>query len=551
VDLQLPIALLWVQDYRQAQKLLRDKNIDVLLLSTDRDFPNRLALARQCDDETTDPALIIICHQNDCGLYQASIQADHFESLAIELLSAERLEKTLRSALNHKVERLRLLRMINHDPMTGVANRHALRQHLKLATALANRNEQLVALLMVGLDNFTQVNEQLGHDRGDELLIQAGQRLQNSIRETDMVARLAGDEFAIVASGLTEPEDAATLAQGLLEACHFEIFESSSPIIVSCSIGIALYPDDGLEYSLLMQHADSALLQAKRLKRGCFQFADSPLNQLTHQHRTLAAELSKAKPLQQLALYYQPIINRGSSGSVVAGAEALLRWRHPQHGLLNPDDFLALATEQGLVDDMERWVLEASCQTQHHWQQQGLPTIPVAINITMAQLQNPTVLAVISQLLEQQVFMPGQLTLEIAESDLLASDSSAYDALFEIQAQGVNITLDNFGRELSSAKKIAGLPLKGVKLDRTLIQQLGQSPEQQQAINALIGFSQSMGLEVTAQGVENQNVCDYLTAHHCSRQQGYWLAEPMDAVSFAGWYRHHTGDYSNHRLHSG
>ncbi len=437
----------------QAQRSLLKRHFDILLISTEDDIDQRLSLIRWTRErEHARPPVITISDDDSPSLYQLALQAGAADSLSFDQLSSPLLERCIRTTIRQKADEARLLQFAHYDPLTGVANRQLFNSKLKDALAQAKRSEQLLALMILDLDNFKQINDSLGHIAGNEVLSQLADRLRNSIRETDTVARLGGDEFSIIATQLKDADDAATMARGILQSCCFPISSDQSDLLVSCSIGIALYPQDGSETNLLLRQADAALLKSKLKGRCRFQYADKHINKENQSRKKLVKDLSTAISRDEFQLLFQPVV--ASDEGMICGAEALLRWNHPQKGLLSPGQFIHAAEKNGLISSLGNWVLRQCCQQHMNWLSQGLPPIPLSINLSPLQLLDSNLLETVQQLIHRHNFDPQQLNLEVNAKAFYEFSNAATEQLCELHDLGVGITVDNFGRNYYSLEKL-------------------------------------------------------------------------------------------------
>lgn len=534
-------------------RLMQQQHFDVLLIATESEFSSRIDLMRWVnnlsdeDHEHCKPPVIALTLEDSATVYRQTLQAGATDSLPIDQLSPTLLEHSIRYAIRQRADETRLLRLAHFDPLTGLANRTLFKSRLSENIAQAKRADQVMALLIVDLDGFKTVNDTLGHGAGDELLTQAAERLHNSVRETDMVARLAGDEFAIIATQLHGSEDAATLASGILQACRFSIESELEDIFVSCSIGIALFPQDGHDSKQLLRQADGALLLSKADGGSCFHYAESALNQLTRERALMVADIGHALIRDQLQLHFQPIVCTDDQS--IVSVEALLRWQHPSRGLLKPEHFLSAAEASGLINPIGAWVLHRACQQHLEWLSQGLPPISISINLSPAQLEQHTLIKTIDDMAQRDGFDVEYLTMELSECDVYQCSTEASDNLCELHDMGVHITVDNFGKEYCSLTQLQRLPIDALKIDRSLIHRISMDTDSAAVTEAIIQLAKVMGIDVIAQGVEDSAEIGFLSSKQCTQLQGYGIARPLSGGDFPLWYNEYSSERARLALH--
>ncbi|MCR8923953.1 EAL domain-containing protein [Dasania sp. GY-MA-18] len=526
-----------------AQQCLSEKHYDILLIGTESELEQRLELLSNLpNDESYVPATLLLSHSK-----QAFSQHKHLhsriDSLRIQELTPALLEHCIRYAIRHKADEARLLKLAHHDPLTGLANRLAFKKQLLKLIAQTKRSGHLLALMIVDLDNFKLINDALGHDVGDKVLADAAEHLQQSVRESDLVARLGGDEFAIIATHLHSPKDAATLARTIIERCHFQQHGTHIKLDVSCSIGIALYPNDSQEHCVLLKHADNALFKAKQAGKRQFSFADQELNFKDKFQHALDSDIKHPKFLKQLQLYYQPIVDTKSQQLI--GAEALLRWNNPSQGLLAPDKFLNAIESNGLMNKVGNWVVHNACMQHLAWVKQGLPAIAVSVNLTAQQLENSYLINVIKKLIHHQQFNPHYLCLELSEADAFKCSEKVQNSLYKLHELGVHLTIDNFGKDYCSLTQLHRLPIDSIKIDRSLIQRAEYNEEYADVTEAIIQLGKILNLNIIAQGIENSRCLEYISTRDCHQAQGFYIAKPLNHNHFMHWMGQQNQRLSN------
>ena len=417
--------------------------------------------------------------------------------------------------------------LAHRDPLTGLPNRVLFAELLEHAILHAEHNQSQFALLNIDLDNFVTINESLGHSLGDQLLIEVGRRLQMLLPESDSIARIAGDEFNIILDRSEGMPWIDLLAQRMIDALAAPFALNSHSIYVGASIGIALYPTDGGDAETLQSNADTALHQAKTQGRGILRFF-SPEMGLRAKHRlTLEAELRRALARQELRVYYQPQVDL-ISGEIV-GVEALVRWQHPERGLVPPSDFIPLAEESGLVVSLGDWVLREACRQIKQWTESGLAPRQTAVNVSAVQLSRGRLVESVKVALAETGIAPEQLELEITESFVMADREQSFKALSELKALGIRLSIDDFGTGYSSLSYLQQLEVDKLKVDISFVRNMTTNIGNASIVKAVIALGHSLGLEVIAEGVEDAGLARYLRSLRCDVMQGYLISRPMPA----------------------
>ena len=431
----------------------------------------------------------------------------------------------------------RLQELAYSDFLTGLPNRLLFRERLEQEISSARRRKQLTALLYIDLDRFKQVNDSLGHDAGDKLLREVARRLRQCVRSNDTVARLGGDEFTLIVTDLSAPVEAAPVAGKVLEVLTQPIRLQGHDIIIGASIGIAVAPTDGDDHETLEQHADIAMYHAKDEGRNNFQFFTERLNQHSRRQLLLQNELRQALAQQQFELLYQPIVRLDDRSMV--GMEVLLRWNHPQRGLLAPDQFLDVAEDTGLILPIGDWVLSTACTQAASWQRlrqkAGLPPFTISINLSKRQFQDSMLPARMVDILHQSGLAAAQLDLELTEDMLNNAPDEAAAMLKNLRAMGIGLVLDDFGTGHSSLGALRQLPVRCLKIDRSFTTDLPDNADACAIAAAIIKLSSSLGLVVVAEGVETQAQLAYLHQQGCTQAQGYLFAGALTTADSEAW----------------
>jgi diguanylate cyclase (GGDEF)-like protein len=432
----------------------------------------------------------------------------------------------------------RLARLAYYDSLTGLPNRRLFHERLGRALTRAKRNEKLVAILFLDLDHFKDINDTLGHHIGDLLLQETAKRLTALIREDDTVARLGGDEFTVVLENISVVTEAEAVANKILQALSQPLLLGTEEIYVTASIGITYYPLDDSEIEKLIMNADGAMYQAKAHGRNTFEVYTAKLR--TEAAQRLAMDIALRKAISatdfllhyqpEFILHYQPEIDQ-YTGEVVS-VEALVRWQHPELGLLGPDSFIPLSEETGLIDAIGEWVLRAACKPATSWRAAGLPTFNVAVNVSALQLQNRDFVDMVAKILEETGLDAKYLELELTESMILNKTEAFIAILRDLKAMGITLTIDDFGTGHSSLANLQLLPIDKVKIDRSFVNNITTNEQDATIAVSVIEMAHKLGIKVVAEGVETEEQLRYLYTHHCDIMQGYHFSRPVVAEDF-------------------
>ena len=426
----------------------------------------------------------------------------------------------------------RIEHLAYHDALTSLPNRLLLQERANLALALAHRRREQLAILFLDLDRFKEVNDSLGHSAGDALLVEASRRLTEICREADTVSRLGGDEFVLLTLSVDE-DGARQIAEKVLVAMREPFVVEGHRLGLSTSIGIALYPRDGGDMGELLKNADTALYRAKQDGRNALAFYNREMNVAAFEQLVLESELKRAIENGELVTYYQPKIELGSGRLI--GAEALIRWQHPQHGLVPPGRFIPMAESSGLTWDIGRWVLGDVCRQLAEWQRQGLPPLCVAVNLTPRDFRNPQLPALLHSLLVSHDLPASALELELTESTLLDAGKSVLNNLLAIQHLGIGLTIDDFGTGYSSLSYLRRLPISVLKIDQSFVHDLELDADDRTLAGSIIALGASLSLGVVAEGIETLAQRDILFELGCKIGQGFLFSRPVPAEEFQTW----------------
>jgi diguanylate cyclase (GGDEF)-like protein/PAS domain S-box-containing protein len=418
-----------------------------------------------------------------------------------------------------------------HDFLTGLPNRMLFNDRVSQAIVLAPRHLKKVAVLFLDLDGFKHINDSLGHAIGDKLLPSIGKRLVDCVRGTDTVSRQGGDEFVVLLSEMKESEDAAITARRILKAVAEPHKIDQHDLHVTASIGVSVYPDDGLDAETLIKNADTAMYQAKENGRQSYQFFTSAMNVRAVERQSIEENLRRALERREFSLQYQPKINLRTGQ--ISGAEALIRWTHPIRGPVSPAQFIPVAEDCGLILPIGQWVLREACKQARVWMDDGLPLGTMAVNISSMEFRDDNFLESVFAALHDTGLDPRSLELELTESVLMKRAESAAVVLKTLRARGVQVAVDDFGTGYSSLSYLRKFPIDALKIDQSFVRQITSTPDDTTIVIAIISMARSLKLRVVAEGVETQQELLFLQSHQCDEAQGYLFSRPVPAEEFA------------------
>ncbi len=427
---------------------------------------------------------------------------------------------------------LQMVHSAEHDFLTGLPNRTLVNDRVNQAISFASRHAKKVAVLFLDLDGFKHINDSLGHAIGDKLLQSITKRLVDCVRGSDTVSRQGGDEFVVLLSEVERSGDAAITARRMLQAVAEAHFIDQHDLHVTTSIGVSVYPDDGLDAETLIKNADTAMYQAKENGRQSYQFFKPAMNVRAVERQSIEEGLRRALERHEFALHYQPKVNLKSGE--ITGAEALLRWTHPTRGLVPPIQFIPIAEDCGLILPIGNWVLREACKQARAWLDAGLPLATMAVNISAMEFRDDRFLQGVFAILQETGLDPSALELELTESVLMKRAESAQSILKTLRARGVQIAVDDFGTGYSSLSYLRKFPIDALKIDQSFVRQITTAPDDTTIVTAIIAMGRSLKLRVVAEGVETLEELAFLQAQQCDEAQGYYFSRPVLAQQFAG-----------------
>ena len=533
-EYQLVHAASWSRAYSS----LELENVDVLVVRlTDRQ-DDQSAL-EPAGFESGLPPMVALGSDLDEAAAIDALERGARSYLVLEELCTRSLVGALEAAIasQRAIDQLQIAqeharRLASHDQLTGLANRRLFQDRLEQALATARRIKRRVAVLYIDLDGFKLVNDTLGHAAGDGLLRSVAEHLTANLRESDTAARLGGDEFAVLLTNLNDELDASTVATKILNALCHPMPLREHHLFTSASIGIATFPAHGREPEDLIKKADTAMYQAKDRGRNRFEFYSREMNETMKRRLMLETGLRRATAEAELRLFYQPQLDLRRER--IVGAEALLRWLHPDLGLLTPDQFLPLAEETGQILEIGEWVLRTACEQNVKWQAIGPSGFRVSVNVSSHQLQSGFS-DLVSNVLTETGLQPEFLELEITESCVVNDAEVAISALHTLKQLGVHISIDDFGTGYSALAYLKYLPIDALKIDQSFVRSLTTDPADATIIEAIVKMAHGLNLTTVAEGVETQEQLLLLGSYGCNRMQGYLFGRPVPPSQFQAW----------------
>jgi diguanylate cyclase len=423
-----------------------------------------------------------------------------------------------------------LRHLATHDLLTGLPNRVLLDDRFAQAMAHADRDKRSFALLVCDLDRFKLINDSLGHRAGDDLLQEVARRLVSVVRAVDTVARFGGDEFVLVGNSIADPGEAMRLGQRVIETLQAPIHIAGIDVRTSPCIGISIYPTDGTTLELLLAHADAAMFSAKQRGRGNIQLYEHGMLAGTEDRVQLESDLHSAVTLKEFELYYQPKVDTRTGAA--RSAEALIRWNHPKRGVVSPADFIPLAEDCGLIVTIGEWVIREACRQVKIWQQSGMPSLRVSVNLSASQFRETGLVESIRRALDEQDLKAQYLEVELTESAVMSDPEQSIAILEQLSAMGVLVSVDDFGTGYSSMSYLRRFPIDKLKIDRVFINEIVSRPQDASIVRAIVSLAHSLGLKVVAEGVETAAQLHFVKAAGCDEYQGYLFSRPLPAADF-------------------
>ena len=530
-------ALLEAASMADAEAILERHAVDVILLDLALPDVKGLDAVRRARAAAPRLPLVVLTAQDDEEIAGQALQEGAQDYIIKGQINLPGLHRAMRYAVERKTMEdkardlaLQIAHAARHDGLTGLPNRMLVNDRIEFAISLAGPSKKKLAVLVLDLDGFKHVNDSLGHPIGDKLLQSVAERLLKSVRGADTVSRQGGDEFVVLLSEVTQPEDAAISATRILETVGQVHCIDGLNLYITASVGISIYPDDGHNAVTLVKNADTAMYQAKDIGKDTFRFFTSAMNERAVERQFIETALRLALERREFELHYQPKIDVLTGRTI--GAEALIRWNHPARGMISPAQFILIAEECRLILPIGAWVLGEACRQAQAWSEAGLWSGTMAVNVSAVQFREHNFVQGVLDTLHATGMEPARLELELTESVLMTTEGSVASALQALRDEGVRIALDDFGTGYSSLSYLEKFPLDSLKIDQTFIRQISVAGAKNTLVTAIINIGHTLGLRVVAEGVETEEELQFIKDCKCDEVQGYYFSKPLEPKAF-------------------
>lgn len=529
----------WVSTYDKALEVMENNTYDICLLDYQLGRRNGMELLREMIEKGCATPIIFMTGQGDHKVDMEAMKAGASDYLPKGEINASLLGRSIRYALERQKAKEQILHLAYYDALTNLSNRILFKDRLKQILCLSERYQRLSALMFLDIDNFKRINDTLGHNEGDLLLKEVAARLVTCLRTCDSVSRecmdklnatvsrLGGDEFTVLLSEINEYQDAAKVAKRILEVLSQPFVLSGHEVFITASIGITLIPLDSNNIDTLLKNADTAMYSAKSRGRNNYQFYKNSMNATASKQLALENNLRKALKREEFLLYYQPQLDI-STGKII-GTEALIRWQHPERGIVFPNDFIPLAEQTGMIIPITEWVLKKACAQNKAWQEQGLPLIPVSVNLSAQDFKEESLIDTMVGALDESGLDPHYLELEITENTVMYNIETTIGILKRFKEMGVRLTMDDFGTGFSSLVNLKHFSLNSIKIARIFVNDITTSSDGGAIVTAIIAMARSLRLNLIAEGVETYEQLRFVFNQGCDVMQGFLLSPALPA----------------------
>lgn len=522
--------LVWCERLENCQHEVVSGNYDVVLLDCQHQADFALELLRQLKGQDSPLPLIALTDHIDSVISQQSLQLGAADFLALDNLDAYVLERCIGYAIDKHIVDRKINQLNLYDPLTGIPNRMLFRQAMERAIEQAKSQQISLALLLINLDGFKKVNESYGSKEGDSLVVTMAQRLSRCVRKSDSIARIGADEFTLVLDDCQSKEDIGLVAQKVIDVLAAPFTVSGQSLMVSCSVGVATFPEAGDTVDNLLKHANMAMLEAKGQRGSQFCFYSEEFSVDAMYRMNMETDLRSAIRRNEFELYYQPRVELETGDTI--GMEALIRWRHPERGLVSPKEFIPVAEETGLIVPIGYWVIQQACQDMLDFDRSGR-LLDVAINLSFRQLQDNMFVDTASRIILQSGVDATRLEFELTETAIMSNFQQTYEGMLALSKLGVTFSLDDFGTGFSSFAHIQRLPISALKVDRSFVRNVVKSKDDAIIVKAIINLAHSLRLQVIAEGVETLDQVQFLWQNHCDQVQGFYFSPAVSAHDFS------------------
>ena len=524
-----PYLLVWFADFDHAERELAAEHYDLVLLDCQSDPENALYLLTSIQQQDAQPCITLFEHaDNDLNVLAQDLGA--VDSLSADSLQTGILERSFKYALDRRVVDKKLSESHLYDPLTGMPNRQKFRSSLSTAMQAATAQQHQLGLLVINLDGFKQVNQSYSMDAADEMVRTMGRRLSRCIRKTDHIARMGGDEFALIIDDCRSEDAVGLVAQKVVDALGAPYMIEGVPLIVSCSVGIAMYPESGDSVDALLKHANMAMQEAKAQRGSQYYFFNKQTQVAAQQRVNLERDLRHALRTNQFELYYQPRVELGTGETV--GMESLIRWRHPDRGFISPADFIPVAEECGLIVPIGYWVIQQACKDMKYFDETGKENLQVAVNLSFKQLQDSMFVETAARIIKDSGIDAHRLEFELTETAIMSNYQQTYEGMMALSQLGITFSLDDFGTGFSSFAHIQRLPISALKIDRSFVRNVTDDFGDAEIVKAMINLAQSLNLKVIAEGVETLEQIQFLWHNNCEQVQGFYFSPAVSVSDF-------------------
>lgn len=481
----------------------------------------------------------IHCHVDQFGqekhfeVTASPLHDDHDRIVGIIEVNRDITERLANQANIHKSKK-KLEYIANHDALTRLPNRHLFKSKIEQISQQARLRNEKFALLFLDLDHFKKVNDTFGHDIGDQLLVEVTRDIRNQLRKSDVLSRMGGDEFLLILDNVKDAQEVSCACQRIIKTLDRERSLGGCSIYVTASIGVSFFPADGNDTTSLIKNADIAMYKAKEAGRNTYQFYNEEMSYFNSLKMDLEIQLHRAIEKKEFILFYQPQFNL-RSGQLI-GAEALLRWNHPDRGLVLPGEIIPVAEETGLIIQLGEFVLREACEQIAKWESLGFPSIKIAVNVSGLQFERPGFIELVEKVLAETKISPNLLELEITESSIMGQTESSIDKLFQLKQLGISLAIDDFGTGYSSLRYLRKFPVSILKIDRSFVAGIPEQSDSGCICSSIIALAHSLELEVVAEGVEEEEQAEWLIEQNCEYVQGFLYSRPLPVVEIEKIY---------------